>query len=99
VDPARGPSPWKRIVTSGEQVLVCPDCQRRPDWDADADRCSACGSTALAKALGNVRCRGCGAVQEAGAATADAHALPSDLSAEVTAALDRIFGRDRAADT
>jgi ribosomal protein L37AE/L43A len=98
VDPARGPSPWKRILASGVQVLVCPDCQRQAGWDADADHCSSCGSTALAKALGNVRCRECGAVQEADDAEPEPRSANTDLSAEVTAALDRIFGRDRAPD-
>jgi DNA-directed RNA polymerase subunit RPC12/RpoP len=94
VDPARGASPWKRIVTAGEQVLVCPDCQHRQGWDADADRCSACGSTALVKALGDVRCRACGIVQEAPDARSEPVAPPPDLSAEVAAALDRLFGRE-----
>jgi ribosomal protein L37AE/L43A len=99
VDPTRGPSRWTRIVAAGEQVLVCPDCQQRPGWDDDADRCPACGSTALTKALGSVRCRTCGAVREVAGAERSSPSAPSDLSAEVAAALDRIFGRDRASGT
>lgn len=86
------------MVADGEQVLVCPDCQRQPGWDADADRCSACGSTALAKALGHVRCRTCGAVHESSDAQSGQDSPVADLSADVTAALDRIFGRHRPED-
>lgn len=60
-DPDRGASPWKRGVAGGEQVLVCPACQAAdPDWAAGLDACASCGSTALVKQLGVVRCRDCG---------------------------------------
>jgi hypothetical protein len=59
-DPARGASPWDRGVVGGEQVLVCPACQRDPDWRRALDQCVSCGSTRLAKALGLVVCRACG---------------------------------------
>lgn len=60
-DPVRGASPWKRGVVGGEQVLICPACQAaEPDWAAALDTCGACGSTALVKQLGVVRCRSCG---------------------------------------
>lgn len=59
-DPARGASPWGRGVVGGEQVLVCPDCQRDPTWRRALDQCVSCGSTRLAKALGLVVCRACG---------------------------------------
>jgi hypothetical protein len=49
---------------AGEQVLVCPACQRDPGWRAVLDRCASCGSTHLAKALGLVVCRDCGARAE-----------------------------------
>ncbi|KPM54684.1 hypothetical protein ACG83_14525 [Frankia sp. R43] len=63
-DPVRGSSPWHRVVISGEQVLVCPTCRPAPDWDAILDRCNRCASTRLAKALGTVLCRDCGARKE-----------------------------------
>src|SRR5512142_915559 len=65
-DPARGPSPWRRGVLGGEQVLVCPDCSSEPDWDANLDACARCGSRRLVKALGEVSCRACGAAGEPG---------------------------------
>jgi hypothetical protein len=60
-DPVRGASPWKRGVVAGQQVLVCPACQNVPDVAQLFDRCERCGSTHLAKALGAVHCRDCGA--------------------------------------
>lgn len=60
VDPVRGPSPWKRGVRSGAQVLVCPDCQQGPQWLAELDQCSRCGSEQLARILGETLCRACG---------------------------------------
>lgn len=65
-DPARGPSPWRRGVVGGEQILVCPDCSIEPGWDASLDACARCGSRKLVKALGEVSCRACGAVSEPG---------------------------------
>ncbi|MBL7493956.1 hypothetical protein I6A60_31075 [Frankia sp. AgB1.9] len=59
-DPVRGTSPWARGVVGGEQVLVCPDCQRDPDWRRPLNRCAGCGSAHLSKALGLVVCRDCG---------------------------------------
>src|ERR1700712_6136755 len=91
VDPARGPSAWKRMVRGGEQVLVCPACQREPGWAADADRCPSCGSTALSKSLGLLRCKTCGVVGAAPAGGGTSGAEPG-LSDEVTAALNRLFG-------
>jgi hypothetical protein len=60
-DPVRGASPWRRGVRAGEQVLICPDCQRGRDWTADLSRCAACGSSRLARALGRTECKDCGA--------------------------------------
>jgi hypothetical protein len=94
IDPERGPSSWKKLVRGGEQVLVCPDCARKPGWDDAADRCPACGSTALRKALGTVRCAACGAVSESVPGPGDEQGgRPTNLSEEVAAAVDRIFGR------
>src|SRR4051794_24089549 len=99
-DPARGPSPWKRGVRGGAQVLVCPDCQRGRDWAAELDACDRCGSTALARALGITSCRGCGmdgvtaVPASAGEAASAAAAQRAALSTDVAAALDRIFGRE-----
>jgi hypothetical protein len=60
VDPIRGPSPWKRGVRSGAQVLVCPDCQQGSQWLAELDHCTRCGSEQLARILGETLCRACG---------------------------------------
>jgi hypothetical protein len=59
VDPVRGPSAWKRGVRDDAQVLVCPDCQREPDWQSHLASCPLCGSTALVRSLGEIHCRGC----------------------------------------
>ena len=98
-DPVRGPSAWKRGVRGGEQVLICPDCQRGRDWTAELDTCPRCSSTALVRSLGETECRGCGAAgvaavpapvaQPAGRSVEERAALAAD----VAAALDRIFGR------
>jgi uncharacterized Zn finger protein (UPF0148 family) len=75
VDPARGPSPWKRGVQENCQVLICPQCQSGRDWASDLDRCPGCGSVRLVRRLGEVECRDCGQVREsAGTPTADATA-------------------------
>lgn len=61
-DPARGASPWGRLVVGGEQVLICPDCQRSdPAWKDRGDRCPACGSTRLFVVMGSIICKQCGA--------------------------------------
>jgi len=64
VDPARGPSPWKRGVRGDRQVLICPQCQSGRDWASDLDRCPSCGSVRLVRRLGDVECRDCGQVRE-----------------------------------
>ena len=89
-DPGKGPSPWKRGVIADEQVLVCPDCQGSHDWVADLDRCAACGSTMLVRALGETRCRQCDWAKPAAAAGS---AADGSLADEVAAALQRRFGR------
>jgi hypothetical protein len=88
-DPGKGPSAWKRGVVGGVQVLICPDCQRSHDWESDLDSCGECGSTRLIRALGETRCRQCGAV-----ATGGGGLPPADesLAADVSAALDKRFG-------
>ena len=87
-DPGKGPSPWKRGVIRDEQVLVCPDCQTTHDWVADLDRCEACGSTMLLRALGETRCRACThtKVADGGGGTAD-----NRLADEVAEARRRRF--------
>lgn len=91
-DPARGPSAWKRGVLAGEQVLVCPECQRRPDWHAGFESCPECGGARLSKALGVVRCSACGWSGELPAGTAPVEgAADAGLAGEVRAALDRVL--------
>jgi hypothetical protein len=91
-DPGKGPSDWKRGVVGGTQVLVCPECQRSHDWTADLDRCASCDSTMLVRALGETRCRACGAVVVIGDARAGSPPPDQALAADVTAALARRFG-------
>lgn len=88
-DPGKGPSDWKRGVVDGVQVLICPECQRTHDWQADLDRCAECGSTTLVRALGDTRCRSCGAVA---AGTGGEPPADASLAADVSAALERRFG-------
>jgi hypothetical protein len=60
-DPVKGASPWARAVVNGEQVLLCPDCQRDdPAWTDRIDKCPRCGSTRLSVVMGSCLCRGCG---------------------------------------
>ena len=90
-DPIKGPSPWKRGVVDGEQVLVCPDCQRGRDWQAELDHCDECGSAQLVRVLGDTRCKACGHITADGAPD---RAAPRDegLAADVSDALARRFG-------
>lgn len=93
-DPASGPSDWRRGVLGGAQVLVCPDCAADGALDR-LDRCSACGSTALVRRLGETTCRGCGAVDSA--VPGEGFGVPggadrSALEADVAAAIDRVLG-------
>lgn len=85
---------------------MCPDCQRTSNWTADLDRCPACGSTALVRRLGRTVCRDCGGSPDAepdadlaaaGAERASPIGPPTDLTAEVAAAIDRVLGRVPAA--
>ena len=94
-DPVRGASPWRRGVRRGEQVLICPECQRGRDWTAELARCEACGSARLVRALGRTVCKDCGAedrVVEAIESSSSDSPDGSDaarLAAEVRAALER----------
>jgi hypothetical protein len=63
-DPAKGASPWARLVTKGQQVLLCPACQTAdPLWQSRSDHCPTCDSTRLSVMLGSVVCRACGEIQ------------------------------------
>ena len=99
-DPTRGASPWKRGVRHEAQVLICPACQQGRDWADDLDRCARCGSTMLVRVLGETRCRACGVASVVSGDDSNAHSEPptSDLSAEVAAALDRLFAHRAGAD-
>ncbi|GLX94528.1 hypothetical protein Hesp01_24780 [Herbidospora sp. NBRC 101105] len=94
-DPVRGASPWRRGVRSDAQVLICPDCQRAHDLQLDT--CFSCGSTTLVCRLGEVECRSCGHVRNAGEGGPRRDyrrpSVPADLAAEVEAALSRVLGR------
>jgi hypothetical protein len=98
-DPVKGASPWQRGVVGGVQVLGCPACQASGAWAASLDRCASCGSTALVRRLGETVCRTCSHSGDAVAAdspppSAPPHAERSrPLADEVSAALDRFFGR------
>jgi len=60
-DPAKGRSPWARMVLMGQQVLICPECQLAdPGWQSLGQRCPACQSSRLAVVLDRVVCRQCG---------------------------------------
>ena len=61
-DPPQGkPSVWARAVIGGEQVLICPHCQRaHPSWVDEATPCPRCGYRKLALKLGHVVCSKCG---------------------------------------
>jgi hypothetical protein len=59
--PQSKPSPWARGVIAGEQVLVCPQCQREhPAWIEEAEACPRCGYRKLTLQLGHLVCRACG---------------------------------------
>ncbi|GAA1953039.1 hypothetical protein [Catenulispora subtropica] len=101
-DPVKGASPWRRGVRAGEQVLVCPDCQRGRDWTADLAHCSECGSARLVRTLGSTQCKDCGAedsvtAEQPAAAGAgegagrESRAGATSLSDDVHAALERHF--------
>jgi len=102
-DPVRGASPWRRGVRAGEQVLVCPDCQRDRDWTADLAHCGSCGSARLVRVLGSTQCKDCGTedsvVPEAAQTPSEAEGGASSrsgvttLSEDVHAALERHFGQ------
>lgn len=98
-DPVRGASPWKRAVRRDKQVLICPECQD-VDWmeDSELDRCGTCGSTMLVVRLGEVECRECGMVRQAGSAAVEEPSEPvaPGLAEEVAAAVDRVLGGSRA---
>lgn len=82
---------------------MCPDCQSGSEWLAELDHCERCASEQLSRILGETICRSCGHTP-AGARRTDAappaqRSAPSSapgavgLSAEVAAALDRMFHR------
>lgn len=85
VDPARGPSPWKRGVRGDRQVLICPECQSGRDWTSDLDRCPGCGSVRLVRRLGDVECRDCGQVRESAGTSAAELRAAADVPAPANA--------------
>jgi hypothetical protein len=105
-DPERGPSPWKRGVVREHLVLVCPACQRRPDWSAELQACARCGSLHLIRRLDQVECLDCRLVRDAvpddepTGRTAPGETAPAGgpaddaaLADEVASALNRVLHR------
>jgi hypothetical protein len=90
-DPSRGPSAWKRAVSAGEQVLVCPLCQQDAGWQSGLDHCPACDGIRLSKTLGVLRCSACGWTGEAAQQPGPAVAADEKLADDVRAALGRVF--------
>lgn len=92
-DPSRGASPWQRGVIANSQVLICPVCQQSHEWRADLDRCAGCGSTRLARRLGETSCLDCGQVGAgvAGAAPAVRGDTDRPLAAQVENAIERVL--------
>lgn len=80
-------------MRADEQVLVCPSCQGQPDWSAELQRCAACGSLRLSRALGITRCSACGHLEDSGDAGRPAVGPGvGDLRDEVDAAIHRVLG-------
>jgi hypothetical protein len=90
-DPSRGPSAWKRAVSGGEQVLVCPICQQDAGWQSGLDRCLSCDGVRLSKTLGVLRCSGCGWTGETPQLPPPEVAADDKLADDVRAALGRVF--------
>jgi uncharacterized Zn finger protein (UPF0148 family) len=83
-------------VLSGQQVLVCADCQT-PGWQDMLDHCADCGSAVLVRRLGETGCRACGAVDRVAPGTGYAAGPRADRAAladEVAAAVDRVLRGD-----
>jgi len=96
-DPVKGPSPWKRAVRGGAQVLVCPNCQSDPTWTDELDRCPHCGSWRLVRMIGQTSCRGCGQTLTRDAGPTTSAGVDRDragLAADVEAALSDLWGRN-----
>jgi hypothetical protein len=90
-DPARGPSLWKRAVSGGEQILICPDCQQDAGWQSDLQRCPACAGVRLSKSLGVLRCSACGWSADSVEATTNPTPTDEQLADDVRAALARVL--------
>jgi C4-type Zn-finger protein len=90
-DPQRGPSPWARAVSQGEQILVCPVCQQDADWRAGLQRCPTCDGIRLSKTLGVLRCSACGWSGEAVETPEKRASTDEQLADEVRAALARVL--------
>jgi hypothetical protein len=90
-DPSRGPSAWRRAVSSGEQILVCPTCQQDAGWQAGMDRCPDCEGVRLSKTLGVLRCGACGWSGMAPHSPEPLSPADETLADEVREALGRVF--------
>ncbi len=99
LEPGRGSDPWQQGVIGDRQVLICPGCQSAGDWAAELDRCAVCASIELARRLGEVECRSCGATGEtarppgASATASLPDVRPVSLADEVEQALTRVLRR------
>lgn len=93
-DPEPGPSPWRRAVCDGRQVLVCPECQDGGDWRDAVDACPGCGSLDLTRRLGQTVCTQCLTLIHADLpVVADSPPADDVLSRDVADAIERVLGR------
>lgn len=93
-DPEKGPSPWRRAVRAGRQVLVCPDCQDGGSWRSAVDACPECGSIELERRLGQTGCTQCLTRVRAGKPSVpEPRSADDDLSRDVAEAIERVLGR------
>ena len=83
-------SAYGKLPLDDVQVLICPECQRSHDWQADLDRCARCASVRLVRVLGATQCKDCGH-QVAASARVTGQA-DDRLRTDVAAALARRFG-------
>lgn len=96
-DLERGPSPWRRAVRDGRQVLVCPDCQDGEQWRDAVEACPACGSLDLTRRLGQTVCTHCLTLVHDARITdpvvVEPVTIDAALARDVADAIERTLGR------